>query len=53
MGNFAKVLGLVVGSISTPSRLTPNVFESIETFNNLDAKTKINLPQFCEGEFTI
>jgi hypothetical protein len=40
MGNLAEVLGLMVGSISTLNGLTPNAFESIKTFNNLDVETK-------------
>jgi len=42
MGKFVKVSRLVVGLISTLSGLTPNAFESIETFNNLDAETKLH-----------
>jgi hypothetical protein len=37
MGNLAKVSGPMVGSISTLNGLTPNAFESIKTFSNLDA----------------
>jgi len=40
MGNLAEVLGPMVGSISTLNGLTPNAFENIKTFNNLDVKTK-------------
>jgi hypothetical protein len=41
MGKFVKVLWPMVGLVSTLSGLTPNVFESIKTFNNLDGKNKI------------
>jgi hypothetical protein len=41
MGNLIELLGAMVGSISTLNGLTSNVFESIKTFNNLDAETKI------------
>jgi hypothetical protein len=41
MGNLAEVLGPMVGSISTLNGLTPNAFESIKTFSNLDVETKI------------
>lgn len=40
MRNLAKVSRPMVGSISTLNGLTPNVFENIKTFNNLDVKTK-------------
>ncbi len=39
MGNLAKVLGLMVGSISMPNG--PFAFESIVSLNNLDVETKI------------
>jgi hypothetical protein len=35
MGNLVDVLGLIVGSISTPNELTPIGYESIETHSNL------------------
>jgi hypothetical protein len=42
MGNLAKVLGLVVGSISTPlGSPTPDVLESVEAQKNLDVEAKI------------
>jgi hypothetical protein len=40
MRNLAKVSRRMVGSISTLNGLTPNVFENIKTFNNLNVKTK-------------
>ncbi len=39
MGNLAKVLGLMVGSILMPNR--PFTFERIVSLNNLDVETKI------------
>ncbi len=41
MGNLIEVSRLMVGSISILSEPTPDVFESIETLSNLDAKEKI------------
>jgi hypothetical protein len=35
MGDLVEVLGLVIGSISTPNGLTPIGYESIETHSNL------------------
>jgi hypothetical protein len=41
MGNLIEVSRLMVGSISILSEPTPDVFKSIETLSNLDAKEKI------------
>ncbi len=41
MGNLVEVSRLMVGSISILSEPALDVFESIETPNNLDAKEKI------------
>jgi hypothetical protein len=40
LGNLAKLLGQMVGSISTINALTPNDFENIETLSNFDAKVE-------------
>jgi hypothetical protein len=42
MGNLVEVSRLVAGSISILSELAVDVFESIETPSNLDAKEKID-----------
>ncbi len=42
MGNLVKVLGQVIGQISTPlGSPTPDVLESVEAQNNLDVEAKI------------
>jgi hypothetical protein len=35
MGKLLEVLGLMVGSISTPNEFAPTSYESIETHSNL------------------